>query len=190
MFYPMRFLTLFRTVGSASWAGAASRTEELGGYVCHMTSEWSLRPAVADDREFLFDLHRASMRSLVEELFGPWEDAAQWEFFDRWFRPEDVFVIRLGEEDVGVLGLESHIDGIYVTRIEVRPDSQGQGIGSAVMRRILQEAGEAEQPVSLHVFAINPARSLYHRLGFVTLEEHQGRVLMKAIPGQDRDNEP
>jgi hypothetical protein len=58
-------------------------------YSDRMSKEVSLRPAVTEDREFLFELHKASMGPYVEELFGPWDDAVQWEFFDRWFHPTD-----------------------------------------------------------------------------------------------------
>lgn len=42
------------------------------------------------------------MGTYIEELFGPWDDPGQQEFFDRWFRPENTFVIIHGDEDVGV----------------------------------------------------------------------------------------
>lgn len=122
------------------------------------------------------------MGSYVERLFGPWDDAMQWDFFDRWFQPKDILVIELEDEEVGVLGLEDRDDEVYVTRIEVRPDWQNRGIGTAVMRNVLQQARDEDKTVSLHVFEINPARRLYRRLGFVTAEQHDDRILMKAIP--------
>ncbi len=155
-----------------------------------MTIGVSLRPAVPEDREFLFELHRASMGRYVEELFGPWDDAVQWGFFDRWFRPEHTFVIRVGGEDVGVLAFEEREDDVYVTRIEVRPDRQGQGIGTAVLQRLLDQAHEAGKAVSLHVFEINPARELYRRLGFTTSSERDGRLFMRAAPQLRRRRGP
>ena len=108
------------------------REGRTGGLRAHcsdrMSSEVSLRPAVGEDREFLFELHKASMGPYVEELFGPWDDAVQWEFFDRWLHPTDTLVIKFGEHDVGV------------TRIEVHPDHQNRGIGTAVLRRVLADA--------------------------------------------------
>lgn len=151
-----------------------------------MTIGVSLRPAVPEDRAFLFELHRASMGPYVEELFGPWDDAVRWEFFDRWFRPEHTFVIGVGGEDVGVVAFEEREDDVYVTRIEVRPDRQGQGIGTAVLQRLLDQTHEAGKAVSLHVFEINPARELYRRLGFTTSSERDGRLFMRAAPQSSR----
>ena len=142
----------------------------------------SLRPAVPEDRAFLFGLHRASMGPQIEERYGPWNDAVQWEFFDRWFRPEHTSVIRVGGDDVGVLAFKERDDDVYVTRIGIRPDRQGQGIGTTVLRRLLEQAHEAGKAVSLHVFEINPAREPYRSLGFTTSSERDGRILMRATP--------
>lgn len=142
----------------------------------------TLRPATGRDREFLFGLHRAAMGPYIEQLYGPWDDAVQWDFFDRWFQPKSVRVITVEGEDVGVLGMQDRDDEVYVTRIEVHPDWQNRGIGAAVMRDVLQQAKEEGRAVSLHVFEINPARKLYQSLGFVAFEQDEGRILMKATP--------
>ncbi len=155
-----------------------------------MTPEVSLRRTASEDREFLFELHKASMGPYVEELFGPWDDAVQWEFFDRWFRPANTFIIRVGGEEVGVVAFEDRVDEVYVTRIEVHPDRQNQGIGTVVMRQLLDQAHEAGKAVSLHVFEINPARSLYRRVGFMTVSAHEGRLFMRTNPRPRREGGP
>ena len=145
----------------------------------------SLRLAASEDRQFLFELHRASMGPYVEALFGPWEDAIQWEFFDRWFRPEDTLVVEVAGREVGVVGLQYGTDDMYVTRIEIHPDQQNRGIGTAVLRRVLAKAAKANRTVSLHVFGINPALELYRRLGFAAVTEEGDRILMRASPRED-----
>lgn len=122
------------------------------------------------------------MGPYVEELFGPWDDSIQWEFFDRWFQPGDVSVVVVEGKDVGVLGLENREAKVYVTRIEIHPDWQNRGVGSAVMRQVLAQAAVEGKAVSLHVFEINPARRLYERLGFVTSDEQENRILMRVHP--------
>jgi GNAT superfamily N-acetyltransferase len=122
------------------------------------------------------------MGPYIEQLYGPWDDEVQWGFFDKWFHPENVRVITVDGEDVGVLGLEDRDDEVYVTRIEVHPDRQNRGVGAAVMRVVLQQAKEEGKAVSLHVFEINPARGFYQSLGFVDFDQHEGRTLMKATP--------
>jgi ribosomal protein S18 acetylase RimI-like enzyme len=60
--------------------------------------------------------------------------------------------------------------------VEVLPEWQGQGIGTRVVSRVVQEAGGV--PVSLHVLKGNPARALYERLGFVIDGETATHVTM------------
>lgn len=172
---------------SIDWRSLAIRC---AWYVEDMATEASLRPALPEDREFLFGLHKASMGSYVEELFGPWDDAVQWEFFDRWFRLDHTFVIKLGDEDVGVIAFEERAGDLYVTRMEVHPDRQNQGIGTAVLRQLLDRIHGAGNAVSLHVFEINPARELYQRLGFVVSSGHDGRLFMRATPRRHREGGP
>ena len=81
-----------------------------------------------------------------------------------------------------MLAFEERDDDVYVTRIEVRPDRQGQGIGTTVLRRLLEQGHEAGKAVSLHVFERNPAGELYRRLGFTVTGEADGRVSMRADP--------
>ncbi len=155
-----------------------------------MTIEPALRQAGSEAREFLFELHKASMGPYVEEMFGPWDDAVQWEFFDRWFQPEQTFVISVGDEDVGVVAFEDRPGEVYVTRIEVHPDWQRQGVGTTVMLGLLDRAHRAGKAVCLHVFGSNPARELYRRLGFTVSSEDGDRLFMRATPRPSREGEP
>ena len=52
--------------------------------------------------------------------------------------------------------------------VALMPPYRGQGIGTALLRQLLADAGAAGYPaLSLSVQAQNPARRLYERLGFV-----------------------
>jgi len=59
---------------------------------------------------------------------------------------------------------------IPVLGIAVLPGWRGQGIGTALMRRLLE--GPAERaPISLNVAKGNSAQRLYERMGFVVVED-------------------
>jgi ribosomal protein S18 acetylase RimI-like enzyme len=64
--------------------------------------------------------------------------------------------------------------------IEVLPDYQNQGIGTAVIKSVLEEVHHTGQPVGLQVLKVNPARSLYERLGFLTTGQTATHYLMRA----------
>ncbi|MGO8994197.1 MAG: GNAT family N-acetyltransferase [Polyangiaceae bacterium] len=60
--------------------------------------------------------------------------------------------------------------------IAVMPDAVGNGHGTRMLERLLQEARGRYPGVSLSVRKENPARRLYARLGFVPVQEVTNRV--------------
>jgi ribosomal protein S18 acetylase RimI-like enzyme len=75
--------------------------------------------------------------------------------------------------------------------IEVLPEYQNQGIGTAVIKSVLEQAHHTGRPVGLQVLKVNPARSLYERLGFLTTGQTATHYLMRATPEQQtRPNQP
>jgi ribosomal protein S18 acetylase RimI-like enzyme len=138
-----------------------------------------LRAALPDDSEFCFALHHSALGSVIIELFGPWDEAVQRDFHTRWYEPDRVKVIETdGAIPIGVLDVHDEADGLYLARIELLPERQGRGIGTALIRSF-QEQG---RPIRLHVFAANHnACELYERLGF-TEQSESGRLTMVDTP--------
>jgi len=83
---------------------------------------------------------------------------------------EDQIIIVDGR-DVGRLAVDRYPDRINLRLIEILPEYQGRGIGTAIIQDILDEARQAKIPVTLMVLSINPAQRLYERLGFAAIEE-------------------
>lgn len=69
---------------------------------------------------------------------------------------------------VGYAGLAAHADEAYVQTIGVRPDRQGEGVGTALLSELVDEAGRrGARRLALEVRADNPrAQRLYARFGF------------------------
>jgi len=61
-------------------------------------------------------------------------------------------------------------EAIPVLGIAVMPGWRGKGIGTALMRRLLEGAA-GRAPISLNVAKGNPAQRLYERMGFVVVED-------------------
>ncbi|MFZ1880695.1 MAG: GNAT family N-acetyltransferase [Gaiellaceae bacterium] len=143
---------------------------------------WELRPATASDRDFLFELHRATMRPYVEPIFG-WNDTKQAELFDEAFTPANCQVIQIGGEDAGVLEVAETAEEIWLTLIELDPRWQGAGVGTSVVSSVLHRGAETRRPVGLRVLRTNSAaRALYERLGFVAFCETDERIYLRADP--------
>lgn len=144
--------------------------------------DWSLRPATDSDRKFLFDLHRATMGAYVDATFG-WDDRAQKALFDESFEPDACQILRVDNRDVGVLAVETNDAEIWLALIEIQPPCQGMGIGTAVVKSVLQQGAETNKAVALRVLRVNTAaRLLYERLGFVSYREDDVRIYLRAEP--------
>jgi ribosomal protein S18 acetylase RimI-like enzyme len=141
----------------------------------------ALRPSTSEDSDFLYNLRRAALQQYVANTWG-WDEAWQRNYFQQHFNPEECQVIMFQGTDVGVLSVRKRETEVFLNFIEVLPEYQNQGIGTAVIKSILEEAHHTGQPVSLQVMKVNPARSLYERLGFLTTGETATHYLMRATP--------
>jgi len=140
---------------------------------------FELRPARDGDREWLYALHCASMRDVVERTWG-WDEAWQRAHFDSRFAPAGISVITVGGRDVGILSLQARPAELYVAALEIAPEMQGRGLGTAVMRRVLGEGASRGLPVTLQVLKANEgARRLYERLGFQVSGEVERHLRMR-----------
>ncbi|MBP7336176.1 GNAT family N-acetyltransferase [Niveispirillum sp.] len=71
---------------------------------------------------------------------------------------------------------------IRVNDIALLPVARSQGIGSALMKAVLEIAAAEGLIVSLTVYEDNRALNLYHRLGFHGVTRENGRLLMRWRP--------
>jgi ribosomal protein S18 acetylase RimI-like enzyme len=143
-----------------------------------------VRPATESDAGVLWRIHRASMTAYLEEAFPDWtEDRARMDF-RAWMAEGSAQVITLDGEPVGGLDVRRDDATIHLARIALDPSAQGRGIGSAVMAGLLAEAAQRGAVVRLEVFAHNPARRLYTRLGFREVGSDGPSIHMEWRPGE------
>jgi GNAT superfamily N-acetyltransferase len=148
-------------------------------------TEIHLRPAAQQDGPFLYHLVKTTMQGYVAQTWG-WDEEWQQTYFWAHFDPADRQIIVRDGQDIGVFTVEEHVDALFIDQIYILPGYQGQGIGTALIRSVLQRGAELGLPVRLRVLRVNPARRLYERLGFVVTEETDTRCFMEARPGADR----
>jgi RimJ/RimL family protein N-acetyltransferase len=142
-----------------------------------------LRPATADDLEFLRQLH-AEWR-MSELLFLPWTAAEKQAFADDQFQLQHCHVVRhFPDADFWIVTDRSarpigrlYLDGApaewRLVDILLASSAQGQGLGTRLIEWIQHEAGGT--PVRLHVALNNPrAHALYLRLGFTDVPNADG----------------
>lgn len=141
--------------------------------------ELRLRPATEADREFLWRLHRATMRPYVEPTWG-WDAADQRRRFDEGFDPGGTRIAVVRGAPVGMIRVERREEEVVLAAIEIAPEWQGCGLGTRLVRSVIEDAGG--RPVALRVLRVNPARALYERLGFTVVGETETHYGMKREP--------
>jgi ribosomal protein S18 acetylase RimI-like enzyme len=151
------------------------------------TETVALRPAEPADRAFLLEVY-ASTRA--EELARvPWSAEQRRAFVEQQFEAQDTDyrrsmpgatfdVILLDGEGVGRLYLDRRPDAIHVVDIALLPDFRGRGIGTALLRRLFDEADSVGRAVEIYVERANPALTLYGRLGFEQYGKDDGGVYL------------
>lgn len=139
-----------------------------------------LRAARQEDAEFLFGLFKATMQEYVAQIWG-WDEEWQQAYFQEHFDPSREQIVVLDGEDIGVQAIEERADALFLAKIYILPEYQGQGIGTQLIASVLDRAFGRGLPVTLRVLKGNPARRLYERLGFVAVGETETHSLMKAM---------
>jgi ribosomal protein S18 acetylase RimI-like enzyme len=141
--------------------------------------EYHLRPATPWDKDFLFTLHRETMRDVIEKTWG-WNEGWQRLDFDKRFVQCEVTIVEAMGHDAGGLWLETSPTLLYIANIQVRSHLQGRGIGTAVLEGLITRAAAQPVPVELSVLQANPrARRLYERLGFTVISEGSPLIRMR-----------
>ncbi len=148
----------------------------------------SLRPVQATDLVFLFQVYAGTR---AEELaVVPWAPAAKDAFLRQQFEAQhrhyqtaygdgQFSVVCLGAEDIGRLYVWRGNDDLRIIDIALLPGWRGRGLGSQLIRTLLDEAAAARKRVSIHVEQHNPALRLYQRLGFKPVAENGVYWLME-----------
>ncbi len=154
-------------------------------------TEVGLRAVAEADREFLLSVYASTREAELARVAWPagGKEAflrQQFEAQDTYWReqrPEAVFqVIEVGGEPAGRLYVDAQPDEVRIVDIALLPGFRGRGIGTALLREIIERAEADRIPVTIHVEQQNPARSLYQRLGFERVETHGIYDLLQRSP--------
>jgi ribosomal protein S18 acetylase RimI-like enzyme len=140
--------------------------------------EVRLRPAAEDDLDFLWVLHRATMREYVEQTWS-WEDKSQERRFRSKFKPERIQIVLYHGDPAGSISVDYERSRIFLGVIEIAPAYQDRGIGTYLIRQLCGKADAANVPLELQVLKVNPAKKLYERLGLAVVSETETHYLMR-----------
>lgn len=144
---------------------------------------FTLRPAMPEDRNFLYQLKKEVNLGYISAIWG-WDEDYQQEEFDRDFQKREEFSVIVSDDaDAGFLQLQRGADFLNVAEIHLLPAFRGQGLGTAVLRYIQALGDKEELPVLIGCFRANQgARDLYLHLGFQPAGESDTHYLFLYYP--------
>ncbi|MFK4090291.1 GNAT family N-acetyltransferase [Kribbella sp. NPDC020789] len=135
---------------------------------------WRLRPATPADVEPLAELRAVVLRPDLERL-GRYDDRRVRQRLRDGFDPSHTWIIEADGVFAGSIALRPAGDGPWLEHFYLDPSLQGRGLGSAVLRHVLDTH---DGPVRLNVLQGSPARRLYERHGFVVDSEDAVDIFM------------
>lgn len=136
----------------------------------------SFRVVHDSDRAFLLGVYAATRD--WEFALTVWPEDEKQDFLRRQFEAQDLHyqrmfpaavrrIVVLDGIDIGRLYVERADDCLRIIEFSLLPDYRGRGIGTDILRSLLNEAHGGKVPVRLKVERDNPALRLYLRHGFV-----------------------
>ncbi|WDE95774.1 GNAT family N-acetyltransferase [Lentisphaera profundi] len=135
----------------------------------------SKRKVTASDLEWVEPLYQSLLKPYFDALEMPWVS----ENFRISFNNGNAEIILFDEQSIGYLNTETQQDCLYLADIAIRPDFQGQGVGTQVIRELIADAKKLKMPLRLTVLKGNRVKSLYESLGFLTISELKNSYLME-----------
>jgi len=139
----------------------------------------ALRPAVDEDKPFIEAAFFAEHRWMIEKLVT-WrgDEFERMQFYER-FVLDITSIIVVDGIDIGWISVRRDSQSICLEEITVLRAWQNQGLGTLLIRQLIEEARTKKFPLRLSTAKINPARRLYERLGFRVTGELQFKVEME-----------
>lgn len=129
--------------------------------------KYELSPSNATDHAWLDRLRRDVYRELFDATWGGWDEARHQRHFAESLAQGNISIIEVDSRRIGMLQLIQHDDAIEVGEIQILTADQNAGVGTAVLRDVIEQATRQGQRVRLSTGLKNErALRLYLRLGF------------------------
>ena len=141
----------------------------------------TLEPATAANLEELVALRISAMRESLERV-GRFDPERARQRFVSSFAPELTRHIVMQGQRVGFVAVSPSADELVLDHLYVHPRNQGQGIGSAVLALVFQEADGLQRSLRVGALRGSDSNRFYLRHGFVQVEESEWDIYYVRPP--------
>ncbi|MFE6286240.1 GNAT family N-acetyltransferase [Streptomyces sp. NPDC057877] len=138
---------------------------------------WVSRGAVAADVEVIAELRAVVMRADLERL-GRYDEHRVRQRLRDSFSTRHTSVVMVDGELAGCVTVRPAEGRQWLEHFYLDPRHQGRGLGTAVLRTVLERADAEGVAVALNVLQGSAARRLYERHGFVVESQDPVDVFM------------
>ena len=143
-------------------------------------SVYKTRKSENSDYEFLFGLKKSAEFEPIKAVFG-WDENVQREIHRNEWNEEKPTIIEVNGIAVGSYLVQFHADHLYFCRFFLLPQYQGRGIGSQVLKGVIEIATQKLLPIKLCYLQGNRVGQLYKRLGFEVIGQDEQFVHMHKM---------
>lgn len=151
-------------------------------------SNITLRPVISGDNDFLREVYESTRAA--EMALVPWTDEQRQAFIQHQFTAQQEHyaqsypsathdIILLNDRQVGRLYVARLEREIRIIDVTLLPAERNAGIGSYLIRQLLDEAKHTKRSVRIWVEDFNPSLQLFERFGFSRSEQQGIHVLME-----------
>lgn len=144
---------------------------------------FTLEPIGEDDFEFRYRVYEATIKPYLDAMTDWDDDQHRAMIRSNLAGSTTHFAIVVDGLRAGIVRIVEHEDAIALEQIEVLPEFQGKGIGTALVDSLIERSRLTGKRIDLSVFVTNVgARRLYERLGFQVVSESERDIQMRYTP--------
>jgi len=124
-----------------------------------------LIPADETYKEFSYQVKKAAEGEYITSMFD-WDEDVQRSYHIKAWQQQKPDIIIYDGKLIGTIATIEKEDCIEIGQFFILPDYQNKGIGTHLLKNILNSADQLGKNVTLRFLKNNPVKSLYVRHGF------------------------
>ena len=147
-----------------------------------MLNLYSFQQAREGDKAVIYTLYATVMKDYITEIWG-WNSEWQENDFNKHFIPCNITLVKEKKRVIGYSQIEEQESRIYLRMLLLLPEYQRQGIGSYLLKAVIEKAQRQSKAIALQVFKLNDkAIKFYWHHGFQVQGETEESFIMELLP--------